>query len=379
MIKVFLICSGLGQVKRGYESFTRECFDVLSAANCFDITLFKGGGKPSKKEIPLWNLPRQKWLTNRISQFLIGTIYGRKDSYFTEQLSFFFSLLPHIYLRKPDIIYFSDESVGDLLWHWRRLTKQSYKLLFRNGGPTSTIHNIFRWDYVHQLAPAHLQTALDVGLPAQKQTLLPNGFKIPFKVEILKSEQRQALRRRLELPERRPLILSVGAVGKAHKRMDYLIREIAALPEPRPYLLMLGQKTDESPEIFQLANELLGTENFQIRTVPHQEMPNYYKIADAFVLASLHEGFGRVFAEAMSHGLPCMAHDYEVAQYVLGEQGYFADFKNQGSLTSLIPQALAESHDPSKRIHRHQSVHNRFSWEKLRPEYIKLIQTCYTF
>jgi glycosyltransferase involved in cell wall biosynthesis len=375
MIKVFLLCSGLGHVKRGYESFTRECFDVFSQVDYLDITLFKGGGKSSKKEITLWNLPREKWTTLQISQ-LVGSLTRRNDSYFTEQLSFFVSLLPYIYVGKPDVIYFSDESLGDLLWHWRRRTKQSYKLLFCNGGPTSTMHNIVRWDHVHQIAPIHLQAALDIGLPSQKQSLVPYGINMPSNVQILTPTERDALRSRLGLPEQRPLILSVAAIDKSRKRLDYLIREVAALPEPRPYLLLVGQQTEESPEIFQLGNELLGADNFQIRTVTHNEVKNYYEIADAFVLTSLIEGFGRVFVEAMSHGLPCMAHDYEIAHFVLGKEGYFADFQLTGSLTGLIPQALAESHEPSKRYLRHQSVYNRFSWEKLRPDYIKLIESC---
>ena len=375
MIKVFMLCSGLGHVNRGYESFTRECFDVLSQVDCLDITLFKGGGKSSKKEISLWNLPREKGTSIQISQVL-GLLTRRNDSYFIEQLSFFVSLLPYIYWGKPDVIYFSDESVGDLLWHWRRRTKQRYKLLFSNGGPTSTIHNIVRWDQVHQVAPIHLQAALDIGLPAQKQSLLPYGINMPSKVQILTPDERETLRRRLGLPEKRSLILSVAAIDKSRKRLDYLIREVAALPEPRPYLVLLGQQTAESPEIFQLGNELLGAEHFQIRTVAHNEVTDYYKIADAFVLASLIEGLPRVLLEAMSHGLPCIAHNYEIAHFALEKEGYFTDLNLTGSLTGLIPQALAESHEPSKRYLRHQSVYNRFSWEKLRPHYIKLIESC---
>ena len=238
------------------------------------------------------------------------------------------------------------------------------------------MHNIVRWDHVHQIAPIHLQAALDIGLPSQKQSLVPYGINMPSKVQILTPTEREVLRSRLGLPEQEPLILSLAAIDKSRKRLDYLIREVAALPEPRPYLLLLGQQTEESPEIFQLGNELLGADNFQIRTVGHNEVPNFYKIADAFVLASLIEGFGRVFVEAMSYGLPCMAHDYEIAHFVLGKEGYFADFNFAGSLTSLIPQALAESHAQSKRYLRHQSVYNRFSWEKLRPDYIKLIESC---
>ena len=53
--KVFVICSGLGNIKRGYESFTQECFEALSQEPLLDVTLFKGGGKSSEKEIALWN------------------------------------------------------------------------------------------------------------------------------------------------------------------------------------------------------------------------------------------------------------------------------------------------------------------------------------
>jgi glycosyltransferase involved in cell wall biosynthesis len=375
MVKVFLACSGLGNINRGFESFIRECFEALSQDDSLDITLFKGGGKPSKKEITLWNLRREKWTSIQISR-VVGRLTGMKGPYFTEQLSFVLSLLPYIYFKKPDVIYFSDEQVGVLLWYWRRWTRQSYKLLFSNGAPTSEFHHLFRWDYVHQIAPTHLQDALDVGVPAEKQSLVPYGIHIRAKGEFLTPSEREALRHRLGLPEKRPLILSVGVIDKSHKRMDYVIRELGQLPEPRPYLLLLGQQEAQAAEISQLANSLLGSEHFQIRTVAHNEIAYYYKIADAFVLASVREGLPRVLPEAMSYGLPSMAHDYEISHFALGEEGYFADFEVTGNLASLIPQALAESHELTKRYLRHQTAYNRFSWEKLLPDYIKLIQNC---
>jgi glycosyltransferase involved in cell wall biosynthesis len=75
-----------------------------------------------------------------------------------------------------------------------------------------------------------------------------------------------------------------------------------------------------------LGNELLGADNFQTRSVALKEVKNYYKIADAFILASLGEGFGRVFLEAMCYGLPCLAHDYEVTRFVLETRGIFSEF-----------------------------------------------------
>jgi glycosyltransferase involved in cell wall biosynthesis len=97
-------------------------------------------------------------------------------------------------------------------------------------------------------------------------------------------------------------------------------------------------------------------------------------VGDAFVLASLSEGFGRVFLEAMSYGLPCLAHDYEIPQFILGEYGYFANFEVIGSLASLMRQVLAEGDDQDKRYLRHHSIYERFSWEKLQQAYIEMIQ-----
>ncbi|PMB27441.1 glycosyltransferase family 4 protein [Fischerella thermalis] len=373
MIKVFILCPGLGYIRRGYESFAQEIFDALSKDNYLDITLFKGRGKSSSQEIVLWNLPYHANLARKISR--VFKKVERRDPYFVQLLSFFISIVPHIHIKKPDIIFFSEPSLGTFLLQWRHLTKQNYKLLFKNGGPcTPTL--FYRWDHILQLSPTHFRAALDVGVPAEKQTLLFYGVHMNSEFQTLTTSEREALRHKLELPEKQPLILSVAAINNSHKRMNYVIREVASLSQPRPYLLLLGQQGEESAEILKLGNELLGKEHFQIRTVAYNQVADYYKIADAFVLASLSEGFGRVFLEAMSYGLPCLAHDYETPRYILGKEGYFANFELAGSLASLIPQSLAESHDISKQRRRHRTIYERFSWDQARPEYIKLFQKC---
>jgi glycosyltransferase involved in cell wall biosynthesis len=158
--------------------------------------------------------------------------------------------------------------------------------------------------------------------------------------------------------------------------MDYVVREVADLPEPRPYLLLLGQQEAESPEIIKLGKSLLGEKNFQVRTVNQHEVADYYKVANAFVLASLNEGFGRVFLEAMSHGLPCLTHDYEISRYILGEDGYLADLSVRGSLANLLLRVLAENGSEAKRRLRHQRVYERFSWENLRSSYVDMLWRC---
>lgn len=362
-VKVFIVCSGLGNTQRGFESFTQECFDALSQVSELDITLFKGGGESTASQITLWNFPRDSRLGTYLSKLT------KRGSYYIEQLSFTLSLLPYIYREQPDIIYFSDITIGNALWHWRKNTRQSYKLVLSNGGPFSAPFD--RWDRIQQVAPSHLQAALQAGEPIEKQILVPYGIKMDSQLNMLSASEKTRLRCKLGLPEDLPIVLSVAAINKYHKRIDYLIREISRLPKPHPYLLILGQMESESSEIIELANQLLEADNFKFTTVASHQISEYYQVANIFVLASLTEGFGRVFLEAMSYGLPCLAHDYEVSRFVLKDEGYFADFRISNNLANLIQQALTQDNEDAK-YRRYQSIYERFSWESLRAAHVDM-------
>ena len=366
--KVFIACPGLGHIARGYESFAQDCFDALSQAADLDVMLFKGGGAQSPREVALPVLSRNHWLAQKLGALI------HKSPYTIENTTFFLNLLPHLYKERPDVIYFSDVVLGHLLWHWRKLTRLDYKLLFSNGAPLPPPFS--RWDYTQQLVPATFEVALKAGEPAQKMTILPCGLHMPTKYAPLNTAERKALRKQLGLPEDQALILSVGAVNKYHKRVDYLIREVANLPEPRPYLVVLGQIETESSEIIELGKQLLGKDRFQVGTVPQKEVSNYYRVADIFVLASLGEAFGRVYLEAMSYGLPCIAHDNEATRFILGQEAYLTDLSVPTNLSTQIQKTLTELQDPSKAQRRHHSVYERFSWETLRPSYVQMIHQC---
>jgi glycosyltransferase involved in cell wall biosynthesis len=369
MIKVFLLCSGLGKVQRGYESFTQECFEALQQEPSLEVMLFKGGGISQDKEFTLSNIHRGSWLADKLSQIL------KKDPYFIEQLTFCLSLIPHIYQKKPQVIFFSDFVLGTMLWHLRRVTGLPFKLLFSNGAPNGPPFS--RTDCVQQLTPTHYQMALDAGESADRHFLVPYGIKMSDRLEMLSQKQRTDLCHTLGLPCDRPILLSVAAINKTHKRMDYLIREVAQMPVPRPFLLMLGHQNAESAEIVNMGYQLLGQENFQTKTIPLAEIPKYYQVATIFVLASLSEGLPRVLLEAMSYGLPCLAHNYEISNFVLKDQGYFANFEVSGNLARLISQVLLQD-DKDKKNQRHLYTYKNFSWHKLRYAYMDMLALCVT-
>ena len=273
---------------------------------------------------------------------------------------------------RPDVVFYSDANLGFLLYWFRRWIGVRYRLLFSNGGPCRP--PFVRLDFVHQVNPVQLEEALRAGEPADKHIMVPYGVDVGAPPGDLDDAARRALRERLGLPAHQPVVLSVGWISRTHKRMDYVVEEVAGLPAPRPFLMLLGAMDRSSDEILRLAHERLGPGGFAARSVPYHEVAPYYAAADCFVLASLSEGFGRVFLEALAHGLPVIAHRHPVMQYVLGEHGILADLNVEGALACHLPQVLARPADARAMRRRWDSVRRRFSWDTLSPRYRRMFE-----
>ena len=389
-LRIFFSCSGVGIIDRGIEIFFREAFDGLHGTEGLDITLYKGAGEEKPDERVLWNLPR----TGRAARLLGACI--RRNSYVAEQLSSFPSMVHAIRRRRPDIIFYSDSNLGFQLFRWRKQIGVPFRLLFSNGGPC---HPPFdRTDYVQQVAPFYLDEALAAREPADRHRMVPYGICVPDGALDVSDEAKRQIRRQLELPIDREIILSVGWITAQHKRMDYVVNELAAMLDYRttadhgtdpvvsssevsgqstPYLVLLGTKDSESAAIIALARKKLGEENFTARSVPHDQVADYYRASDLFVLASLKEGFGRVFLEALIYGLPVIAHDHPVMRFVLGDEGTFGDLSKAGVLAALIREKLGREDSEADAIRRREMVRARFSWVVLGPHYREMFLDCF--
>lgn len=367
-IKVYLVCTGVGIMNRGIETFARECFDGLHGTEGLKIKLFKGAGLDGPDEHRLWNLPRNSDIANVLGKCI------RRNGYVVEQLSSFLPLVRHIRKGKPDLIFYSDSNLGFQLYRWRQQIGVPYRILFSNGGPCGPPFS--RTDHVQQVVPFHREIAIEAGEPASKHSLVPYGIHVPAEPPLSDPQARHQIRAKLDLPVDRPIVLSVGWISAYHKRMDYVVNEVAALPEPRPYLVLVGHMNENSTAIIELARQKLSASGFTARSVPYNQVTDYYQVADMFVLGSLEEGFGRVYLEALIHGLPCVVHDHPIMRYVLGAHGKFTDLSKPGSMTQAIAKVLQQPQSAEVMIRRREYVRERFSWERLAPAYLQMFRDC---
>jgi len=367
-IKVWLVCTGVGTLSRGIETFARECFDGLHGFPGLDIELLKGAGPDGVHETRLWNLPR----TGVMARTLGWAI--RRNSYVAEQLSSFLPLAFRIRRDRPDVIFTSEANLRFQLYRWRAKIGVPFKILYSNGGPC---HPPFiQTDFVQQVVPYFRDEALAAGEPAAKHFLVPYGIRVPPGHPVCDPDSQAAARRRLGLSLDRKIVLSVGWISAGHKRMDYVVREIASLGDARPFLVLLGHVDEASEAVLQLAHQLLDGEGYLARTVPYQAVEDYYCAADVFTLGSLQEGFGRVYLEALIAGLPCAVHRHPVMQYVLGDEAHFADFSAAGGLAEAVRTLLAAPSNPEDASRRREFVRAKFSWETLAPAYLQMFKNC---
>lgn len=363
-IKTFFCCTGVGILNRGIESFFREAFDGLHDLPGFDITLYKGRGETGPHERRLWCIPK----TSGRGKFLAKLI--RREPYVVEQLSSLLPTIRQIRKHRPRLIFTSDPALSRRLSQFRRQIGVDFRIVFSNGFPLEG--RILGVDYIQQVVPYYYDLARQDGVPAERMITVPYGITVPSTPLVWDPAQRRANRHALGLPEDRPLVLSVGWISAQLKRMDYTIRELAALPQPRPFLVMLGAMDKTTPPIIALAEQLLGQENFAARSVPYPQVRQYYEAADVFVLSSIREGFGRVYLEALMHGLPCVVNDHAVTRYVLGDVGFFADLTQPGALAARLAPLLGQLLHLDAMQTRREHVRTNFSWPALRVKYAEM-------
>lgn len=145
-------------------------------------------------------------------------------------------------------------------------------------------------------------------------TVVPCGVD-PARFRVLDATERTNARERFGIPVDAELIVGISRLVP-RKGFDTAIRAVARLAHRRPELLLvIAGSGREEDRLRRLADELDAPVHFAGR-VPHEDLPDLYGCADVFTMLCRNrwggleqEGFGIVFIEAASCGVPQVAGD----------------------------------------------------------------------
>lgn len=137
-------------------------------------------------------------------------------------------------------------------------------------------------------------------------------------------------------------VLYVGRFS-AEKNLETVVAAAAAVARRRPLrLVLVGAGPLEAPLREQARAAGLETEFRGV--VPHERLPEIYREADAFVLASFTEGHPKVLIEALASGVPCVASDCEGNRSLVsdGVTGLLFDPRRPAELGDRLARVLGD-------------------------------------
>ena len=328
-MKIALLCTGLGNIYRGHEIFARDLFTLVGGS--VDMTLFKGGGEAAAREVVVPNISRNAAILQHIKpaaspKWMEQAILGEQLR--IEAETFTYGALAQLLEGEFDIIHCLEREVCELLYGLRHLFRVTPRIVFSNGGAIAAA-DLPSCDYVQEHSPNNMLSSAK-----EKAFMVPHGVD----VALFHPDVQSDFRARHGIADDAFVVISVGTICYWHKRMDHVIREVAALPHA--HLLIVGQESSDTPAIKALGEQLMPG-RITFTKMAHDDLPQAYAAADVFVLGSLFETFGIVYIEAMAMGLPVISTAHPNQRAII-QEGVFVDMEAPGAVTAALRDTSRE-------------------------------------
>jgi len=166
----------------------------------------------------------------------------------------------------------------------------------------------------------------------------------------------------------RKTVISVGSLTE-RKGHEYLLKAIKKVLEKNKNVdfLIVGKGSDEA-NLKKLTAKLNISNNVIFKDfIPNDELSRYYSSSEFFVLATLHEGFGNVFIEAMACGIPIVSTNIAAVPEAVDGGGILVETRNPDQLAEAMLKLLNDEdlrQELSKKALEHArkfSIENRIN------------------
>ncbi|WP_301049953.1 glycosyltransferase family 4 protein [Lactobacillus intestinalis] len=206
--------------------------------------------------------------------------------------------------------------------------------------------HLLRPYHVKQFTRGYLKNMDGVIAPSERvEALLERyGVKIPIRViptgvdiKSMNEADNRDIRAELDIDKDAPVILTLSRIA-AEKKIDHILDVMPDIMEefPKVKLVIAG----DGPDVKMLKEhvERLTLEDYVIFTgaIPHEDVGNYYKMADLFVSASDTETQGLTYIEALAAGTQCVVYDTDYTEHVFDDEMYGKIFTTKKEMLADI-------------------------------------------
>lgn len=209
------------------------------------------------------------------------------------------------------------------------------------------------------------ENAYQQGYKREKEMpLIPHGTNMPEM--IMKRMKKVDVRSRHNTGNEK-IVFSLQRLFP-RKGLEYLIRAIPIVIKKYPQVkFIIGGKGPEREKLEEEARELSVSEKVVFAGfIPDDELKAYYAAANVFALPSLYEGFGVVYVDALTNGVPVVTTRCGGPEDIVTEEnGFLVPIRDEKAFAEALIAALLKTWD-------HQRIKKdaeRYDWKNVIEEY----------
>ncbi len=268
-------------------------------------------------------------------------------------------------VRKKSVVKMTQMGTDDpQTIRWRRFGRVLYQTLTWADAVVSTSR---------ELSASYQNSSL----PPDKLIQIPNGVDTDL-FHLAGASQRNALRAKLGLPAEAALVIFVGKVGH-RKGADILLQVWTRVVEQHPdaWLVLVGPVGEDFP----LPEDEPPIEHWlskasQTLVLGHQDnVQDYLRAGNIFVLPSRMEGLPNALMEAMATGLPCIASNIggNIDLIANGENGLLFKCGDTQQLADMLLRLLCNDEERRELGRRaRETIKVNYSMDTVAEKYVEL-------
>lgn len=214
-------------------------------------------------------------------------------------------------------------------------------------------------------------------LPEEKVVAIPNAVDLD-RFRVLSDEDEDLARVKARYELERPFILDVGRI-EPRKNLVRLIRAFRRVREkvaPSLELILIGKKDFQ----FEAIDEEMGaSKDIGVRmlsSVPDEDLPAFYNLAELFAFPSLVEGFGIPILESMACGTPVVTSRRGALPEVGGDAVAWVEPEDEDSIASTLEKVLTDGETADRLRKEGLSRAKQFSWGDTAQRTLEIYRAC---